>query len=89
MHTDRIPEPARRAVINRLRRAEGQLRAVARSLEEGGDCAAVARQLAAANSAVEHAGIKLLATGLAECLADARDGDLTPAQFETLLMQLT
>ena len=88
MHTDRIPEHARRAVVNRLRRAEGQLRAVARSLEEGGDCAAVVRQLIAAKSAVENAGIKLLAAGLVQCLAEARDGDLTQDEFELLLMQL-
>jgi DNA-binding FrmR family transcriptional regulator len=88
MHTNRVPDDARRAVINRLRRAEGQLRAVARNLEDGGDCAEVARQLTAAKSAVEHAGIKLLAAGLAECLADAREGDLTRAEFERLLMQV-
>lgn len=88
MHTDRIPADARRAVIHRLRRAEGQLRAVARGLEDGADCVAVVRQLTAAKSAVENAGIKLLAAGLAECLADARDDDLDPEQFEKLLTEL-
>lgn len=89
MDTDRIPEDARRAVVNRLRRAEGQLRAVARSLEDGADCALVVRQLIAGKSAVENAGIKLLSAALVECLAaDAREGDLTLEEFETLLMQL-
>ena len=88
MHTDRIPDDARSAVIHRLRRAEGQLRAVARALEEGADCVAVVHQLVAAKSAVEKAGVKLLSAGLAECLTDARDEDLLPEEFEKLFMEL-
>lgn len=88
MHTDRIPEDARLAVVRRLRRAEGQLRAVARGLEEGADCVAVVRQMTAAKSAVENAGIKLLAAGLAECIADTQEDDLIPGEFEKLLMEL-
>ena len=45
MDTDRIPADARKDVINRLRRAEGQLRALSRGLEEGGDCEALLRQM--------------------------------------------
>jgi hypothetical protein len=30
----------------------------------------------------------LVAAGLAQCVADARDGDLTQEEFEKLLMQL-
>lgn len=88
MNTDRIPEDARQAVVRRLRRAEGQLRAVTRSLEEGADCVAVVRQLTAAKSALANAGIKLLAAGLAECLTETHDDDLIPEEFEKLLMQL-
>jgi DNA-binding FrmR family transcriptional regulator len=55
-------------VINRLRRAEGQLRAVQRLLLEGADCTKVLTQLAAANRAVEQAGFRLVAGGLAWCI---------------------
>lgn len=88
MHTDRIPPEARTAVIRRLRRAEGQLRAVSRALEDGADCVAVMQQLTAARNAVGSAGVKLLSAGLAECLAQARDDDLAPDQFEKLFAQL-
>jgi DNA-binding FrmR family transcriptional regulator len=88
VQTHRIPQDARTAVIHRLRRAEGQLRAVSRALEEGGDCVAVLRQLAAAKNAVEHAGVKLLSAGLIECLARADEDDLTPEQFEKLFTEL-
>lgn len=88
MHTDRIPEETRTAVIRRLRRAAGQLQAVARLLEDGADCVGVAGQLTAAKNAVGNAGIKLLAAGLAECIADAQTDDLRPDEFEKLLVQL-
>lgn len=88
MHTDRIPRDARVAVVRRLRRAEGQLRAVSRALEEGTDCEAVMQQLTAARNAVGSAGVKLLSAGLAECLVEARDDDLVPEDFEKLFMQI-
>ena len=40
-------------VINRLRRAQGQLAAVTRMIEEGRDCKSVVTQLAAVSSAPE------------------------------------
>lgn len=57
-------------VLNRLRRAEGQLRGVQRLLLEGADCAKVLTQLAAANRAVEQAGFRLVAGGLAWCVQE-------------------
>ena len=44
-----------RALTSRLRRAEGQVRAVARRIEEGEDCEAVAQQLTAARRALDQA----------------------------------
>jgi CsoR family transcriptional regulator, copper-sensing transcriptional repressor len=43
------------ALLSRLRRAEGQVRAVARLIEEGHDCDAVAQQLTAARKALDRA----------------------------------
>jgi CsoR family transcriptional regulator, copper-sensing transcriptional repressor len=43
------------ALLSRLRRAEGQVRAVARLIEEGYDCEAVAQQLTAARKALDRA----------------------------------
>ena len=41
-----LTEPAARAdLLNRLRRAEGQLRGVQRMIEEGSDCLLIAGQL--------------------------------------------
>lgn len=56
-------------IINRLRRAEGQLAGVIRMLEAGRGCADVMPQLAAVSKAVSRAGFALVASSLAECLA--------------------
>ncbi len=62
-----LPAELTEQVINRLRRAEGQLRGVQRLLVEGADCGKILTQLAAANRAVEQAGFRLVAGGLAWC----------------------
>ncbi len=57
-------------LTKRLRRAEGQVRAVERMLHDGKDCRAVLTQLTAATKALEQAGFVLLAAGLTWCLED-------------------
>lgn len=89
MDTDRIPAETRKDVIHRLRRAAGQLQAVARMLEDGADCEATLRQLTAGKNAVERAGVKLLSAGLVECLITPGDDDLAPDRFEKLFMELS
>ena len=48
------------ALTSRLRRAEGQVRAVARLIEEGEGCEAVAQQLTAARRALDRAFFALV-----------------------------
>lgn len=55
-------------VINRLRRAQGQIGGVIRLIEEGRDCNDVVTQLAAVNRALDRAGFAIVASGLHECL---------------------
>lgn len=57
-----------RPAINRLKRAQGQLNAVIRMLEEGADCRDVVTQLSAASKAIDRAGFSIIATGLEQCL---------------------
>jgi DNA-binding FrmR family transcriptional regulator len=56
-------------VINRLRRAQGQIGGVIRLIEEGRDCKDVVTQLAAANRALDRAGFAIVSSGLRECLS--------------------
>jgi len=56
-------------VINRIKRAQGQLTGVLRLLEEGRDCEDVVTQLAAVSKALDRAGFAIVATGLQQCLS--------------------
>ena len=58
------------AVMNRLRRAQGQIGGVLRMIEEGRDCQDVVTQLAAVNRALDRAGFAIVSTGLKQCLSE-------------------
>ena len=64
-------------VINRIRRAQGQLGGVLRMLEEGRDCEDVVTQLAAVSRALDRAGFAIVASGLQECMTGG-DGTEAP-----------
>ena len=57
-------ESARRDLVLRLKRVEGQLRAVQRMIEEGSDCEPVAQQLTAARKALDKAFFELMACAI-------------------------
>jgi DNA-binding FrmR family transcriptional regulator len=76
-------------VLNRLRRAEGQLGGVIRMLEEGRDCQHVVTQLAAVSKALDRAGFAIVATGLRQCVTQPNQAG-TPdlAALEKLFLSL-
>ena len=77
-------------VINRIKRARGQLDGVLRMLEEGRDCEDVVTQLAAVSKALDRAGFAIVASGLQQCLV-ANDGDpdsLDVKKMEKLFLSL-
>lgn len=74
-------------VVNRLRRAEGQLRAVVRMLEEGRECKDVVTQLAAVARALDKAGFAIIATGLRQCLEDP-DASVDTDELQKLFLSL-
>lgn len=56
-------------VLNRLRRAQGQLGGVIRLIEDGRDCKDVVTQLAAVNRALDRAGFAIMSSGMRQCLS--------------------
>ena len=58
-------------VVNRLRRAQGQIGGVIRLIEEGRDCKDVVTQLAAVNRALDRAGFAIVSSGMRQCLTSA------------------
>ena len=84
-----------RSVLNRLRRAQGQIAGVIKMIEEGRSCDDVVTQLAAASRALDRAGFSIIATGLEHCMTeDTGDGETTMdreqmrARLEKLFLSL-
>lgn len=78
-------------VLNRLRRAQGQLSGVISMIEQGRDCKDVVTQLAAVSRALDRAGFKIVATGMRQCLTgESPEGTtpLTEAELEKLFLAL-
>ena len=76
-------------VINRLRRAQGQLGGVLRLIEEGRDCKDVVTQLAAVNRALDRAGFAIVASGLEQCLTTpTASASMDTATMEKLFLSL-
>ncbi len=78
------------AVLNRLRRAQGQLNGVISMIEQGRDCKDVITQLAAVSRALDRAGFKIVASGLRDCAnGSTNDGNpMTEAELEKLFLAL-
>lgn len=84
-------DDAAAAVLNRLRRAQGQLSGVISMIEQGRDCKDVVTQLAAVSRALDRAGFKIVATGLRECATgDPSDAGkpMTEDELEKLFLAL-
>ena len=63
-----IDDETVRTILARLRRVEGQVRAIQRMITERRDCHAIAHQMSAARAALDRATVQLMATSMAQCL---------------------
>ncbi|EWT07146.1 cytoplasmic protein [Intrasporangium chromatireducens Q5-1] len=75
-------------VINRIKRAQGQLGGVLRLLEEGRDCEDVVTQLAAVSKALDRAGFAIVARGLQQCLTAEEPQEMDVKKMEKLFLSL-
>ena len=86
-----LPDEVTDDVRKRLRRAAGQVAAVARMLDEGRDCKEIVTQLSAATKALEQAGFRLVSAGLVYCVTEpekaAAEG-YPLAEVERMFMKL-
>jgi DNA-binding FrmR family transcriptional regulator len=83
-----VDEEAMGAVLNRLRRAQGQLAGVIAMIEAGRDCTEVVTQLAAVSRALDRAGFKIVASGMRQCLAGGEEAPMSQEQLEKLFLAL-
>jgi DNA-binding FrmR family transcriptional regulator len=81
-----VDEDARAVVLNRLRRAQGQLAGVIAMVEAGRDCRDVVTQLAAVSRALDRAGFKIVASNMRQCLAG--ETQMSTDELERLFLTL-
>lgn len=72
---DALP-PHRKAMLNRLRRVEGQLRGIQRMIVENAPCYDILLQLSAARKAMQKACIEILKNYLHQCVHETKTPDL-------------
>jgi DNA-binding FrmR family transcriptional regulator len=76
-------------IVKRIKRAQGQLGAVARMLEEGRNCDEVVTQISAVSKAVNTAAFTLISTSLRECLVENKSNSkAVTAQLQKLFLSL-
>lgn len=86
-----VDESVTQEVVNRLRRAQGQIGGVIAMIEEGRNCSDIVTQLAAASRAIDRAGFKIVASGMRQCQDAELRGEepaLTRDQMERLFLAL-
>jgi DNA-binding FrmR family transcriptional regulator len=81
----KLAEQDKATLLNRLRRAEGQMRGVQRMIEDGRDCEAILQQLTAVRSALHTASLALARSYANQCLVEASDAKATSQVIDTLL----
>ena len=87
-----LPVADDKKIVNRLRRAQGQLGAVITMVESGRDCRDVVTQLSAVSSALDKAGFAIIATAMRECVTEDRldeEGKPSVEDLEKLFLSLS
>ncbi|WP_206477453.1 metal-sensitive transcriptional regulator [Microbacterium sp. KRD172] len=81
---------ASRKVINRRRRAQGQLASVITAVESGAECRDVVIQLAAVSKALDRAGFTIVSTAMRRCITSPDDPSdpMTVDELEKLFLSL-
>lgn len=77
------------AISKRIKRAQGQLGAVARMLEEGRSCDEIVIQMSAVSKAVNTAAFSLISSSLKECITeDKSNSEAVTAQLQKIFLSL-
>lgn len=79
---------ARRNILMRLRRIEGQVRGVQRMIEEEADCAEVLNQVAAIKSAISQVGLLVFENHARDCLQSAYQDDPSGESLKEIVVMM-
>lgn len=84
--TPHATTPDQTPILNRVKRAQGQLAGVLRMIEEGRDLESVLNQLKAVSSALDRAGFAMVAAEWKRTSAELDDDEV--ARLEKLFLSL-
>jgi CsoR family transcriptional regulator, copper-sensing transcriptional repressor len=76
---------SKEALLARLKRVEGQVRGIARMVEDDKYCVEILDQISAATAGLEKVGLHLLSDHIKGCVKDAVATDRGDAQVEELV----
>jgi DNA-binding FrmR family transcriptional regulator len=77
------------AISKRVKRAQGQLGAVARMLEEGRNCDEIVIQMSAVSKAINTAAFTLISASLKECIVEGKtNSDAVTEKLQKLFLSL-
>lgn len=89
-------DDARTDILNRLRRAEGQIRGIQRMLEQGEDCQSIGHQFSAARKALDSTYLRMtlcfaeqeIETLMANCSPQGEAKTVVLKDLETMLARM-
>ncbi len=84
----KLAKQDKKDLINRLKRAEGQMRGVQRMVEQERDCGAILQQMTAVRSALHTASLELARTYATQCLVESDDAETTAEAVNMLIKAL-
>lgn len=71
-----VTQPHKKALLSRLKRAEGQVRGIAKMVEEDRYCVDILTQIAALRSAIDAVALRLIEDHAKGCVSNSiRNGD--------------
>lgn len=85
--TSHDPE-AMKAIVNRLRRAEGQLHALIGTIGSEANCRDVVTQLSAVSKALDRAGFAIISNAMRDCVAGGEHDRMDAQELEKLFLSL-
>lgn len=78
-----------RALVSRIRRAQGQLGGIATMLEEGRSCDQIVQQLSAVKKALDRTGFVMLESAVRGCLTHPDSGQTDVEAVRRLFLSLS
>ncbi len=79
---------AMKSIVNRLKRAEGQLHALVGAIGPEANCRDIVTQLAAVSKALDRAGFAIISNAMRDCVDGGEHDQMDAKELERLFLSL-